>query len=129
MKHLLITTAVIEIGAGVGLLVCPSQIVKLLLGAPLVGSVALALGRLTGAALCALSVANWLASYDGQSRAAQGVVSAMVLYNLGAVLVLASAGARQQPGGVILWPAVLLHSGMFLWCVTSLLGKRKQETT
>ena len=82
MKKLLIVTAVIEVGAGVALLCFPSAAVALLLGSSLDTSAAMALGRLAGAALLALGVACWLAHYDAQSRAARGLVSAMVLYNL-----------------------------------------------
>lgn len=124
MKHLLIVTAVLEAGAGVALACCPSAAVVLLLGAPLETSAAVTLGRVAGAALLALGVASWLARCDSRSRAARGVVGAMVLYNLGAVVILGAAGIRSQPVGVALWPAVVLHAGMTVWCVTSLLKER-----
>jgi hypothetical protein len=76
-----------------------------------------------GTALFALGVACWLAQYDAQSCAARGLVSAMVLYNLGAVVILGAAGIRSQPVGVALWPAVVLHAVMTVWCVMCLLGK------
>src|SRR5258706_16480131 len=110
MKRLLIVTAVIELGAGVALLCCPSATVKLLLGSPLDSSAALTLGRVAGVALFALSVACWLAHYDQQSCAARGLVSAMVLYNLGVAIILGIAGIRSQTVGVVLWPAVVLHA-------------------
>ena len=58
MKLLLLVTAVIEAGAGVTLLVFPSGCVLLLLGAPLEAAAAVTLGRMAGAALLALGVAN-----------------------------------------------------------------------
>jgi hypothetical protein len=120
MKRLLFVTAVIEIGAGVALLCCPSATVALLLGSGLDTSAAVTLGRVAGAALLALGVACWLAQYDAQSSAARGSVSAMVLYNLGAVLILSTAGVRSQPVGVALWPAVVLHAAMAVWCIACL---------
>jgi len=124
MKRLLIVTAGIELGAGVALLCFPSATVTLLLGSGLDTPAAVALGRLAGAALFALGVACWLAQYDAQSCAARGLVSAMVLYNLGAVVILGAAGIRsQQPVGVALWPAVVLHAAMTIWCVMCLLRK------
>jgi hypothetical protein len=79
------------------------------------------LARVAGAALFALGVACWLARDNTQSRAARGLVSAMVLYNLGAVIILSAAGIRSQPVGIALWPAVVLHAVMTIWCVASLL--------
>ena len=79
------------------------------------------LARVAGTALLALGVASWLAQYDAQSCAARGLVSAMALYNLGAVIILSAAGIRSQPVGIALWPAVVLHAVMAIWCVASLL--------
>ena len=126
MKRLLIVTAVIELGAGVALLCFPSATVALLLGSLLDTPAAMNLARVAGAALFALGVACWLAQYDAQSRAAKGLVSAMVLYNLGAVIILGAAGIRSQPVGIGLWLAVVLHAVMTIWCVMSLLRKPTQ---
>jgi hypothetical protein len=123
MKPLLIVTAVLEAGIGIGLLVVPSTVAQVLLGAPLDTPVALTVARVAGAALLALGVACWLAAFDAQSRAARGVVSAMVIYNLGAMLVLGAAGLGPQPVGIGLWPAVILHAVMTVWCVSRLWAK------
>ena len=124
MKPLLIVTAVLEAGIGIGLLVVPSTVAQVLLGAPLEALTALTVARVAGAALFALGVACWLTASDAQSRAARGVVSAMVIYNLGVMLVLGAAGLRPQPVGIALWPAVILHAVMTLWCVSRLLAKQ-----
>ena len=124
MKPLLIVTAVLEAGIGIGLLVVPSTVAQVLLGAPLEALTALTVARVAGAALFALGVACWLAASDAQSRAARGVVSAMVIYNLGAMLVLGAAGLRPQPVGIGLWPAVILHAVMTAWCVSRLWAKQ-----
>ena len=112
--------AVMELGAGVALLCCPSATAALLVGAPLEAPAALTVGRVGGAGLLALGVACWLARDDTQSRAARGLVSAMVLYNLGAVVILGAAGIGSQPVGVALWPAVMLHAAMAIWCTVCL---------
>ena len=96
MKHLLTLTAVIEVGAGVALVALPSLLVTLLLGSALDTPAAVTVGRVAGAALLALGVACWLARHDGRSRAATGLVAAMLLYNLAAVSILASAGIGSQ---------------------------------
>jgi hypothetical protein len=127
MNRLLSLTAIIEAGAGLGLLAVPSIVVRLLLGGEISGA-GIPLGRVAGAALFALSVACWLAHYDSQSCAARGLVSAMVVYNLGAVVILGAAGISWQPVGIALWPAVVLHAGMTVWCGAELLGKPAQST-
>lgn len=127
MKILLAVTAVIEVGAGVALICFPSATVALLLGSGLDTSAVVTLGRLAGAALFALGIACWLAQYDAQSRAARGLVSAMVLYNLGAVVILGSAGVRSQPVGVALWPAIVLHAVMTVWCIACILKKNNTD--
>jgi hypothetical protein len=48
----------------------------------------------------------------------------MVLYNLGAVIILGSAGIRLR--GIALWPAVVLHTAMTVWCIVCLLRKPTQ---
>jgi hypothetical protein len=119
---LLTATAVIELGAGLALLSCPSATVVLLAGAPLETPAALTAARVAGAALLTLGVACWLARDDTQSRAASGLIAAMVLYNLGVAFILGTAGIRSQPVGVALWPAVVLHAVMAVWCIGSLLA-------
>jgi hypothetical protein len=122
MSRLLKLTALIEAVTGLGLLAVPAIVVRLLLGAEISGA-SIPLGRVAGVALLALGVACWLAQYDTQSCAARGLVSAMVLYNLGAVVILGAAGIQSQAVGIALWPAVVLHAVMTIWCVTSLLRK------
>jgi len=119
MKPLLKLTAIIEAATGLGLIAVPAIVVRLLLDAEMSGAT-IPLGRVAGVALLALGVACWLARDDTQTRAARGLVSAMVLYNLGAVIILGSAGLGSQPVGIALWPAVILHAAMGGWCVACL---------
>jgi hypothetical protein len=74
------------------------------------------LGRVAGAALFALGVACWLARSDTQSRTARGLIAAMLLYNVATVAVLTFTGIGLRLHGVALWPAVVLHAVMALWC-------------
>ncbi len=122
MNCLLKLTAIIEATTGLALLVAPAIVVKLLLGAEISGA-AIPLGRVAGVALLALGVACWLAHDDTQSRAANGLATAMLLYNVGATVVLGAAGIWSQPVGIALWPAVILHAVMGVWCVMSLFKK------
>ena len=120
MKLLLVATAVIEFGAGLAIAVCPSAAVALILGSPLDAPAAVMLGRLTGAALLALGVACWFARSDAQGLAARGLVAAMLLYNLAAVILFALAGIGLGLVGVALWPVVIIHAAMAVWCIACL---------
>ena len=123
------STAVIEVGAGLALLCLPSRAVDLLLGAPLEAPAALAAARVGGVALLALGVACRLARDDINSPAARGLVTAMVVYNLGVAVVLGSAGIRSQPVGFVLWPAaVVLHAVMAVWCVITLTSRKPERS-
>jgi len=122
MNRLLKLTAIIEAATGLGLIAVPALVVRLLLGAEISGA-SIVLGRITGVALLALGIACWFASYDIQNRAARGLVSAMLLYNLGVALILGAAGLQSRPVGIALWPAVVLHAVMGTWSVASLRRK------
>jgi hypothetical protein len=114
-KRFLILTAIIEAATGLALIAVPALVVRLLLGAEISGA-SIPLGRVAGAALLALGVACWLARDDTQSRAARGLVVAMLMYNIVATAVLAFAGISLGLHGVVLWPAVVLHAAMGVWC-------------
>jgi hypothetical protein len=122
-RNLLTLTAVLEAATGLTLLALPSRVATLLLGAPLETPVALTVARVAGVALLALGVACWLARQDGQSCAARGLVGALVLYNAGVAAVLVHAGTGLGLSAVGLWPTVLLHSAMTVWCVICLQGE------
>ncbi len=119
MKRFLTLTAIIEAATGLALIAVPAIVVRLLLGAEISGA-SIPLGRVAGAALLALGVACWLACDDRQSRTARGLVVAMLIYNIVATTVLAFAGIGLGLDGVALWPAVVLHAAMAVWCVVCL---------
>jgi hypothetical protein len=122
MRWLLFVTAIIEALAGEGLLLAPAIVARLLVAASVPDAV-VPLLRVCGAALLGLGVACWLVHGEAQGRSARPLVLAMLVYNLGAVIVLAVAGVQAQPTGVALWPAVIVHTAMAAWCIAALLAK------
>jgi hypothetical protein len=120
ITNLLTLTALAEAPLGVALIVSPSFVSGLLLGASLDSPAALVVGRVAGAALLSLGVACWLARDDGPSHAARGLIAALLLYNGATIALLAYAGARLQLAGLLLWPAVGLHTALGAWCMASL---------
>jgi hypothetical protein len=97
MKSVLGFAAAGEVATGVALLIVPSVVGQLLLGAKLAG-VAVPVARVAGIALVALGVACW-------GRPALG----MLIYSAGVALYLAILGFAGAATGVLLWPVVILH--------------------
>lgn len=120
MKNLLSVSAVVEGGTGLALVASPTLLATLLLGSSLDTPVALTVARVAGVALLALGSACWRARNDGHGSAARGVVGGMMVYNAGVLTVLVHAGIGLGLTGIALWPAVLVHVVMAVWCVTTL---------
>jgi multisubunit Na+/H+ antiporter MnhG subunit len=115
MKRLLVVSAVIEAGTGLGVLLAPSVLAQTLLGGPLEGPVALTVARVGGAGLLALGVACWLSRNEGRA-----LVVAMLFYNVAAVAILTYAALGLALSGIGLWPAIGLHTALAGWCAAAL---------
>ena len=98
MKRVLVLAAVAEGATGLALLIVPSLVGRLLLGEPLAG-IAVPVARVAGIALIALGVACW----PGPPRVG------MLVYGAAVTVFLAYVGLTGG-GGVLLWPAVVLHA-------------------
>jgi hypothetical protein len=117
---LFIATAIIEVGAGLSLVSLPALAIGLLLGVREPSPEALIVGRVGGAALLAIGVACWLARDDRGGRSQHGLLWGMLIYNVGACAVLTFAGSMLRMAGVALWPGVVLHAAMAIWCAVNL---------
>jgi len=94
----LVVAAVIEVATGMALLVVPSLVGQLLLGAELTG-IAATVARVTGLALIALGVACWPGT----------PLAGMLTYSVTVTLYLAYVGIAGGPTGILLWPVIVLH--------------------
>jgi hypothetical protein len=124
--YFLIVTAIAEAGTGVILLVLPSVPLALVLGVqqapPETGLVA----RVAGAALLAIGVACWLARNDHGHAAWLGLLTGVLIYDVAAAALLTYAGLVLSMVGPVLWPAVVLHAALSVWCIVIAWGKRQE---
>jgi len=119
-EKLFIATALIEFGAGLSLVCLPALAIWFLLGVREPSPEALIVGRIGGSGLLAIGVACWLSRDDHGSRSQQGLLWGVLIYNFGACVVLAIAGSMMRMSGVALWPAVVLHAAMMIWCAVNI---------
>ena len=117
MKLLLTLTALFEALTGIGLIVFPSMVISLLIGTLPDGAVVSTLAMIAGAALLSLAIACWL---PRNNAAATGIVKAMIFYNLAAAATLLYASIGDKLSGAGLWPAILLHAALAVWCFIAL---------
>jgi hypothetical protein len=116
-------TAIGEGGTGLFLLVLPSVPLALLLGVEQASPETSIAARVAGAALLAIGVAFWLARGDKQSPALQGLVIGFLIYDGAVAALLGYAGLVLNLVGIMLWPAVVLHAALAIWCVLVLWAK------
>jgi len=126
-KSLLSVTGALEAATGLGLLLVPSMVVELLLGATPGAPAGVTVSRVAGVALLAIGVACWRARTDAASRAAKGLVAALLLYNVGVVAVLALARTSPTPVGIAFWPVVVAHAGLAAWCIAGLPKQARED--
>lgn len=107
IKILLAITGVVEIAAGLALMVAPALIGRLLLGTELAG-VAVVVARVAGIALLALGVGCWPGT----------PLCGMLTYNALGTAYFSYLAIHGEWAGPLLLPAVVLHS-----VLTLLLGR------
>jgi hypothetical protein len=97
-------SAVIEVVTGIVLLAIPAMVIEALIGPPSGGTTSV-VARVLGGALLALGVAGAVA----RGPASRGATIAYIVYDVAAVVVLASAGISDTASGGLLWPVVAVH--------------------
>lgn len=117
MKWALAVSAVAEVATGLALLIVPSLVGQLLLGAELTGA-AVTVARVTGIALIALGVACWPGT----------PLLGMLIYSAAVTLYLAYVGISGAATGMLLWPAVVLHAILTVLLARALTEGKKRRT-
>jgi hypothetical protein len=114
---LLTVAAIAEAATGLALLIVPSPVGRLLLGAELT-RVAIPVARVAGIALIALGVACW----PGCTA-----LCGMLAYNALAAAFFAYLGIRGHWVGPFLWPAVVLHAVITIFLGRTWLMRSKTD--
>lgn len=117
MKTLLTITAFIEGATGLALLIVPSLVASSLLGTTLIEPTAIIVAKLAGIALVTIGIACWLSRNEAQSKV---MVKAMLGYNFLSLSLLVYSTLVGKIAGQGLWPAVLLHLILLVWCFSCL---------
>jgi hypothetical protein len=117
LKSLLTITAIIEVATGLALVMAPSLVASSLLGTTLLDPTASIIAKLAGVALLTIGLACWLSRKEAQSTI---MAKTMLGYNFFAISLLVYSALVEQVSGQGLWPAVLLHVILLVWCFSCL---------
>jgi hypothetical protein len=116
MKKVLTLAAVVEVATGLALIIVPSLVGRLLLGAELAG-VSIPVARVLGIALLALGMCCWPGSTS---------LCGMLTYGALVTVYLAYLGLVGGFTGILLWPAVVLHAILTILLARAWLKRREK---
>lgn len=122
-QRVLAVSCGIEAGTGLGLLVAPAVVAKLLIGTGIEGA-AIIFGNTAGLALISLAIACW----PRREAVGGSPYFAMLVYNVLAALLLAETGATAVSSGILLWLAVVVHFIVGLLLALALISSRRGTT-
>jgi hypothetical protein len=112
--------AAVEAATGLLLIAAPSVVTSSLFGSSLDTPTAMTIARLAGLALICLGTMCRFASRHERGSMLEGMMAAMLLYNIGAAAILAFASIGLGLSGLGLWPTVLAHLVLAVGCIASL---------
>jgi hypothetical protein len=118
--YFLIVTAVCEGVTGLFTLVMPSALLALLIGVEQFSQEVTWVARLAGAALLAIGITCWGARNDHDRPAQFGLLTSLLIYNVAAATLLVYAGLILSMVGLALWPGLVLHAVLAIWCILCL---------
>jgi hypothetical protein len=124
IRPLLLVSAIAEGPTGLAFLLVPNIPVWILFGLPLDNPLAMLIARIGGGALIAVGVACWRTAEDAESRAATGLVLALLIYDLIVLALFAYARFLLGLSGIGLWVALIAHLILALWCIACLRQSR-----
>lgn len=111
LKKTLTFASIVEVATGLALMIDPRFVVALLVG-PNTPVEDIPMGRLPGIAIFALGLACWPSGSHAESGSP--AFRGMLAYNVLIALFLVYLFKVGHLGGVLLWPAVVLHAAVAL---------------
>ena len=118
-QTLLAVTAVLECLTGVGLILAPALLIRILLGAEMSDTVFFTISRVGGSAIFALGIACWFAQKDQQSTGSKSLITGMLCYNI-AVFFILGYNALTFKITIALIAAMVVHFALAIACISSL---------
>jgi hypothetical protein len=98
----------------------PSVPLALLLGVEQASPEAIFMVGLFGVTLIAVGVACWLGRSDELGPSQLGLIAGALVYDAAAAALLTYAGLFLNYVGIALWPAIVLHAALAVWCAVCL---------
>ena len=123
-RLLILVCAVLETGTGLALLLVPRFVVRILLGAQLLGA-GVATSRLCGVALVSFGLACWPEWEAPSHRLDRRAFRALLVYNASATVYLASLMALDGYRGLLLVPAIVIHAVLAGLLARTVMGRRR----
>ena len=118
-KTLFTVTALIEVLTGIGLILAPALLVRILLGSEISTETEFTICRVGGSAIIALGITCWLARNDDKSGAAKALTFGMLIYNTMVFATLAYSGMVSKTT-IALVAALIVHLVLGVACLLSL---------
>ena len=125
MKLLLIVMALLEVGAGLAMLLVPAMALSMAFHTSLDSPGGLVAARVAGGSIVSLSIACWLLRNEN-GNAAINIIQAMLFYNAAAATVLIYAGLVLKLQSDLLWLAMFIHQALAIWCLIYVWLKRRR---
>jgi hypothetical protein len=122
VKFFFTYTAIVEALTGLGLIMVPTIVARLLLGAELSGALAFVLAMVAGAAICSIALLSWLSRLNPPVSVS---LPALLFYNLAVSFTLFYASFKFGYKGIPLYGVIIFHLYQSVWCIT-LLKKQKK---
>jgi hypothetical protein len=110
-------TGVLELLTGLALLSAPSLTIGMLLGERPASPSAIVVARVAGSALLAIGLICWPKGRGEGAPPPAGLLAGLLAYNAAVAVLLAHAALASGLRGVALWPVVVAHSALGLWCL------------
>jgi hypothetical protein len=118
-QTLLTLTAILEMLTGIGLILAPALLIRILLGAEMNDPVVFTISRVGGSAIFSLGIACWLAQKTPPGLGTKALITGMLCYNIAVFLTLIYSAFTYKIT-IALIAAIVVHFLLAIACMSSL---------